>query len=131
MLVVPALVVGFTTYFNSYLGVRMKVLTVLLLLPSLCFADDMSIAITSRVLDWGQTRYVAQHSEKFNEMNHKMGDHPSIGTVNRHFSQLLGRDILLGSVLPPPFNHLYFGMATISEIKAIRHNRSIGVKFSF
>jgi len=131
MLVVPALVVSFATYLNSYLGVRMRVLALLLLAPALCFAVDISLAVTSRVLDWGQTRYIVQHPEKFYEMNKKMGDHPSMGTVNRHFSQLIIRDVLMGSILPPPFDHLYLEIGTISEIKAIRHNRNIGVGFSF
>lgn len=111
----------------------MKAIITLLLvtfaLPSR--AGDMSLMVTSRVIDWGQTRYVVQHPEKFYEMNKKMGDHPSMGTVNRHFSQLIIRDVLLGSILPSPFDHLYFGAVAFSEIKAIRHNRSMGVKFSF
>lgn len=123
--------VGFTTYLNSYLGVRMRWAALLLFVPSLCFAGDISLAVTSRVLDWAQTRYVIQHPEKFYEMNRKMGDHPSMETVNRHFSQLIIKDVLLGSILPSPFDHLYFGAVVFSEIKAVHHNRSIGIKFSF
>lgn len=131
MLVVPAMVAGASANRDSNLGVRMRVLTLLLFLPSLCFAGDISLAVASRVWDWGQTRYIVHHPEKLYEMSREMGDHPSMGTVNRHFSQLIIRDLLLGSILPSPFDHLYFGVAAFSEIKAIRHNRSIGVKFSF
>lgn len=92
---------------------------------------DLVVAVTATIVDWGQTRYVVQHPDKFHELNKKMGSSPSMGTVNRHFSQLLARDLILGSILPSPLNHLYFGAVSIAEIKATRHNRSIGVKFSF
>lgn len=125
------MVAGTATNRDSDLGVRVRVLALLLFAPSLCFAGDISLVVASRVLDWGQTRYIVQHPETFYEMNRKMGDHPSMGTVNRHFSQLIIRDVLLGSILSPPFDHLYFGAVSFYEVKAIRHNRSMGVKFSF
>lgn len=43
-----------------------------------------ALAVT-RLVDWGQTRYIAKHPDRFREVNPLIGDHPSIGEVNRHF----------------------------------------------
>jgi len=36
-------------------------------------------------LDWGQTRYIAEHPDKFFERNAILGKHPSVGRVNTYF----------------------------------------------
>lgn len=43
-----------------------------------------ALAVT-RLVDWGQTRYIAKHPDRFREVNPLIGDHPSLGEVNRHF----------------------------------------------
>ena len=36
-------------------------------------------------IDWGQTRYIAEHPDKFSERNFILGKHPSVGRVNTYF----------------------------------------------
>jgi len=36
-------------------------------------------------VDWGQTRYIAEHPDKFSERNFILGKHPSVGQVNTYF----------------------------------------------
>lgn len=45
------------------------------------------IAVTIvRALDWGQTRYIAQHPDKFYERNPILGRHPSVNAVDTYFA---------------------------------------------
>jgi len=43
------------------------------------------IATTLMVVDWAQTRHIANNPHKFHELNPLLPNHPSIGQVNRHF----------------------------------------------
>ena len=36
------------------------------------------------MIDWGQTRHVARHPEKFKESNLILGDHPSVSEVDMY-----------------------------------------------
>lgn len=42
-------------------------------------------AAVAHVIDWGQTRYIARHPDQWCELNPVLGEHPSLGGVNRYF----------------------------------------------
>jgi len=141
MLVVPAVVAGFAAYLDSYLGVRMRILALLFLLPSLCFADDWSKEDTYRqaaltallVADWAQTRYIAKNPDKFHEIDASrfIGEHPSTGKVNVYFATYIVSNATVSYLLPQnwrqAWQYLYIGY----ETKTVLKNRSIGIKMDF
>ena len=88
-------------------------------------------ALTLHVADWAQTRYIARHPERFYEKNPFLGEHPTIGEVNRFF---IGSAVVtyliadwLGGDARPVF------LITVSAVKfgAVHHNYQIGVKMEF
>jgi hypothetical protein len=41
--------------------------------------------LATRLVDWGQTRNIARHPERWRELNPLLPEHPTLGEVNRHF----------------------------------------------
>lgn len=83
------------------------------------------------IADWGQTRYAAQHPDEFKEKNRILGEHPSVARVNVYFATYVVGALLVADWLTPDNRKLFLGVITVVEISAVKHNRSIGVKFSF
>ena len=43
-------------------------------------------AATAFVIDWRQTQSIARDPQHWSELNPMLGQHPSVGAVNRHFA---------------------------------------------
>ncbi len=92
---------------------------------------------TLMLLDWGQTRYAAKHPERFKEGNVFLGDHPSLGDVNRYFTGLMIGNYLMYKFLPEksngwiPAKRNYLIAMNIGQGLAVGWNFSIGVKLSY
>src|SRR5258708_16488875 len=118
----------------------LKVLLIgLFILPSVCFADswdryDYSLYGAYSVVtyvDWRQTQYIARHPESFSETNKKIGEHPSISTVNNYFWRKAVMETSLAYILPGWWRKSFLGGITIDEFNAAHPNKSLRVKFSF
>jgi hypothetical protein len=88
-------------------------------------------ALGASVIDWGQARSIAKHPAQFEEANPILGKHPSREKVDAYFIGVIGGGYLVADMLSPGYRKLLLGGAVIVEISAVRHNRSIGVGFSF
>ena len=55
---------------------------------------------TLHVLDWGQTRYIADHPREHYERNPILGRHPSRGRVDAYFATTLALHTLVTHLLP-------------------------------
>jgi len=116
-----------------------RVLTLALLLPSLSFADtwdkyDYSLYAAYSVvtyMDWRQTQYIAKHPDSFYETNNKIGEHPSVSTVNNYFWRKAALETSIAYILPGWYRKSFLGGMAVYEFSVVRHNRNIGVKFSF
>lgn len=87
-------------------------------------------ALALHTVDWGQTRHIAKNPDHFRELNPILGEHPSLGQVNRHFiiSGLLVAG--LAHYLPQYRSNIlkiYIGIQTINTIR----NYHIGLKMDF
>ena len=87
--------------------------------------------VTFTIIDWGQTRYIASNSDRFNELSPLLGDHPSIGKVNRHFVMSSIAIVGVAMILPSKYRKLFLGATAILEIGVTAHNRSIGIGMKF
>lgn len=90
----------------------------------------LGAAMTAHIIDWGQTRYISTHSNKYAEQNPLLGRHPSTSEVNRHFA--------LGMIAMPLMAHLFpkyrsgiLGSWLVVEVISISNNYHIGIKVSF
>jgi hypothetical protein len=113
----------------------------LLLLSSSAFADPWSSSDTYRestfqilnVIDWGQTRYTAQHPESFHEVESAwtIGKHPDEKRVDIYMAESAVLHFIVAYYLPEswrvPFQYLTIG----GKLNATIGNASIGIKMSF
>ena len=118
-----------------------KFILVLLLLSSSAFADEWTsgdsyreaVFQTLNVIDWGQTRYVAEYPDQFYERESQqfIGKHPTTGKVDAYMAESailhLAVSYLLHSDWRSAFQYLTIG----GKLNATIGNASIGVKVSF
>lgn len=83
------------------------------------------------VVDWAQTRYIADNPDRFHETNPIMGRHPSIGRVDRYFAT----SILVGAVvldaLPSAYRDYALKAGLVLEVLVVSNNARIGVGVKF
>ena len=119
----------------------MKTLILFLLLSSSAFADQWKSSDTYRevafqtlnVIDWGQTRYIAQHPDQFYESESAwaIGHHPTTGRVDAYMAESAVLHFIVAYYLPEswrvPFQYITIG----GKLNATIGNASIGIKMSF
>ena len=83
------------------------------------------------VVDWAQTRHIADNPDRFHETNPIMGRHPSIGRVDRHFatSMLVGAVVL--DALPSEYRDYALKAGLVLEVLVVSNNARIGVGVKF
>ena len=113
----------------------------LALLSTSAFADNWTTGDTYReaafqalnVIDWGQTRYIAQHPESFHEVESAflIGKHPDEKRVDIYMAESAVLHFIVAYYLPQswrtPFQYLTIG----DKLNATIGNASIGIKVAF
>lgn len=88
-----------------------------------------ALAVT-RLVDWGQTRYIAKHPREFREANPFLSNHPSMSEVNRHF--IVGSLIMFGAAhYLPQYRSTLLRVWVSIGVAANAHNAAIGVRLEF
>ena len=88
-----------------------------------------ALAVT-RLVDWGQTRYIASHPREFREANPFLSNHPRMSEVNRHF--VLGSLIMFGAAhYLPQYRSTLLKVWVVIGVGANAHNAAIGVRLEF
>ncbi len=90
-----------------------------------------TVALLATVVDWGQTRHIAKHPERFRETNPMLGEHPSVSDVNRHFAIAIVGGGLIAHFLPGEIRPWFLGGAAVVEIGFGINNASLGIKMDF
>lgn len=117
--------------------------------------DDWSKADTARhaayltlhVIDWGQTRYIALHPDRYFEINPLLGEHPTVKTVDNYFlvTAAVSTSVAyllphVGRLLPEKYQSAFrvtqwraaFQYLTIGiEAGLVQHNYRMGIKIAF
>lgn len=91
----------------------------------------LGTAVTSLVVDWGQTRYIAKHPDQYHEKNRFLGLRPSTGRVNGYFVASIIGTIGVSMALPSKWRKFWLGGVTVIELSAIRNNLELGIKTDF
>lgn len=87
--------------------------------------------ISLALIDWGQTRYITRHLDRFHEHNPFLGTRPSEAAVNRYFAVEIGGHVLLVNALSHHWREPFQWGWIIAEGYAVRRNHMIGVKVDF
>jgi len=116
-------------------------LTVMILLSASAHADEWRESDTYReatyqvlnVIDWGQTRYIAEHPEQFREKGAAffIGKHPSIGTVNNYMIGSAILHLIASNYLPHKWREAFQYVTIGDKLNATVSNFSVGIKVSF
>lgn len=86
------------------------------------------LALTA--IDWGQTRNISRNPDRFKELNPLVGEHPSLGQVNRHFivsAALIG----LAAHYLPEYRDVILKMHVGLQVANTARNFSIGLRVEF
>jgi uncharacterized protein (DUF486 family) len=86
--------------------------------------------LIAHVIDWGQTRYIAQTPDKSTEYNSILGSHPSMAKVNTYF---LLTPVLWYYALDniPQYRTAALTVLNLVQIGVVAHNYHVGIKVSF
>lgn len=83
-----------------------------------------------QVVDWGQTRYIAKHSE-FHEVNPLIGKHPSIGRVNNYFAISIPANIAISALVPSKYRALWQTGRLMVQVSLVSYNKGVGIGIDF
>ena len=83
------------------------------------------------IIDYGQTLYIADHSDKYSETNMIMGDHPSSKEITEYFVLSYLTVTGLTWLLPDKWSHGFQTSVITLELYCTTQNKSIGVGFKF
>jgi hypothetical protein len=118
-----------------------KFFIALLLLSNSAIADEWRTSDTYRetayqvlnIIDWGQTRYIAEHPERYREVgvDWAIGEHPSIGRVNNFMAGSAVVHFTVVYFLPTGWRDAFQYVTIGDKLNATTHNYSVGVKISF
>lgn len=88
-------------------------------------------SITAGIIDWGQTRTIAENHHLYKELNPILGKKPSVGRVNTHFALLTAVH-----VIAPHYSDFY--RRYIMHIQAVgltlniaRNHFEVGLRMSW
>ena len=119
---------------------RLFVILLITLIPFNCFAFDewskQDIALQAlytglHVTDWGQSRYITKHPDKYYEKNWVLGKYPSKDTVDIYFASTLVGHTLVTHMLPKDYRILWQFMTILVELSVVPSNFNMGVKVDF
>ena len=83
------------------------------------------------VVDWAQTRYIADSAGRFYETNPVLGKAPSMRRVDTYFaaSMLIGAAVL--DALPTEYRDMALKAGLVLEVLVVSNNARIGVGVKF
>lgn len=90
-----------------------------------------AVALTATVVDWGQTRTIAKNPDTWFEKNPLLGEHPTLGEVNRHFALGILAGAAIAHYLPSAGRKTFLTVLSVIEIGVTANNHRIGIRVGF
>jgi hypothetical protein len=81
-------------------------------------------------VDWGQTRYISKH-QKYHEVNPLLGEHPTIGRVNRYMLVSGLTHVVVSDFLSPPWRERFQYVTIGLKASVVTYNYSVGIRVDF
>lgn len=122
-----------------------KVIIILLLFPSVCFAWDRPVEnrwtakdtmfeawnVGLQVIDWGQTKNIVNNPDLYYEGNSFLGKHPSHAEVDRFFLVTIVGHGVVSYLLPRDYREVWQLVTVGMHIGNVKRNYDIGLKVDF
>ena len=88
---------------------------------------------TLNIIDWGQTRYIAQNPDRYYEKESAwiIGEHPTTGRVDAYMAQTAVLHFAISYLLPHDWRSAFQYITIGDKLNATIGNASIGIKVSF
>lgn len=88
---------------------------------------------TLNIIDWGQTRYIAEHPNQFHEQESQqfIGQHPTTGRVDAYMAETAALHFVVSYFLPSDCRTAFQYITIGGKLNATIGNASIGIKISF
>ncbi len=83
------------------------------------------------VIDWGQTRDIANRPKEYQEQNLYLGKHPSIQRVDTYFALTLLGHAYISYILPPEQRKIWQYISIGVRFQIVSINYSLGVNIHF
>ena len=120
-------------------NLKISIAIILVLLTSTASAErlrgtdlNLELAWTAmHVIDWAQTRRIANEPENFSEKNQILGEHPSVGRVNAYMGLTLGLHWLIATKLPPVPRRIFQIFTIGVTAEAVHNNIQVGIRLDF
>lgn len=116
----------------------MRILSLLLMFHSMAFAqwtDEQkalaAVSMAATVVDYGQTKWIAESRGIWNEHNRCLGMHPSPAAVKNYFIAAPIVSYLILDNISSERRTLALRFIAAIEIGVVSHNYSVGVRTSF
>ncbi len=86
---------------------------------------------TLELIDWLQTRYIADNPDKYMEFNSILGESPNLEDVDKYFATCLIGSYILYKTLPDKWKTVYLTGGLILEVGCVGNNYRIGIGLKF
>lgn len=90
-----------------------------------------SAYLTLHVMDWLQTRHIANNPDKFHEKNPILGTHPAVEQVDTYFAATGLLHYYVASILPAEYRKGFQYITIGMQAKSVSNNIALGIKFNF
>jgi hypothetical protein len=87
----------------------------------------LAAATVAMVIDWRQSRVIAENPGQYHERNPFLGRHPSRGTVDIYFAAALLGNALIAHALPRNWRKAWLIGMTAMEVGVIANNLAVGI----
>jgi hypothetical protein len=82
-------------------------------------------------IDWGQTRHIAKDPKNYYETNGFLGEHPTVGEVDRYFLLAIPIKVGFSIILPQPMRRIWQCINIGISVKNTVSNYHIGLRMKF
>ena len=88
-------------------------------------------ALTTWIIDWGQTRDIAKRPNEFRELNVFLGEHPSVSKVDNYFVAVGIGGYLFANWLSSENRKTFLSVFTTIELINVGRNHGLGINIAF
>lgn len=93
--------------------------------------DRQAIYTALHLMDWAQTRAIAQNPDRWREVNPLLGWHPSTRDVDQYFAVTLLGHYVIANWLPENYRAIFQHLTISMEAAVTRNNIILGIKGDF
>ncbi len=83
--------------------------------------------VAAEIIDWRQTRRIAEQPDRYWEINPLIGRHPSQDRVDQYFLISAVVKVGIAHVLPSQWRKIWLGIMAAGSVGCVLYNNSIGL----